>query len=47
MITRMFCLGQQVATMLIVTQMINHFQEALLPYVVKKAYAQVKFLLVV
>ncbi|XP_042868848.1 anoctamin-10-like [Penaeus japonicus] len=33
-------LCSQVATMLIVTQMINHFQEALLPYVVKKAYAQ-------
>lgn len=33
---------QQVATMLIVTQMINHFQEALLPYVVKKAYNQVR-----
>ncbi|RXG70154.1 TELO2-interacting protein 1-like protein [Armadillidium vulgare] len=30
----------QVATMLIVTQMINHFQEALLPLVVKKAYNQ-------
>ncbi|KAK7084474.1 hypothetical protein SK128_012412 [Halocaridina rubra] len=33
-------LCSQVATMLIVTQMINHFQEALLPYVVKKAYNQ-------
>nr|XP_053648258.1 anoctamin-10-like [Cherax quadricarinatus] len=33
-------LCSQVATMLIVTQMINHFQEALLPYVVKKAYTQ-------
>lgn len=31
-------LCSQVATMLIVTQMINHFQEALLPLVVKKAY---------
>ena len=27
--------------MLIVTQMINHFQEALLPIVVKKAYNKV------
>lgn len=36
--TDMLC--SQVATMLIVTQMINHFQEALLPYVVKKTYAQ-------
>ncbi|XP_042211226.1 anoctamin-10-like isoform X2 [Homarus americanus] len=33
-------LCSQVATMLIVTQMINHFREALLPYVVKKAYNQ-------
>ncbi|XP_069157510.1 anoctamin-10 isoform X2 [Procambarus clarkii] len=33
-------LCSQVATMLIVTQMINHFQEALLPYVVKQAYNQ-------
>ncbi|KAK8397348.1 hypothetical protein O3P69_004806 [Scylla paramamosain] len=33
-------LCSQVATMLIVTQMINHFQEALLPYVVKRAYNQ-------
>ncbi|KAB7497492.1 Anoctamin-10 [Armadillidium nasatum] len=33
-------LCSQVATMLIVTQMINHFQEALLPLVVKKAYNQ-------
>jgi len=33
-------LCSQVATMLIVTQMINHFQEALLPYVVKKAYTK-------
>ncbi|XP_064097661.1 anoctamin-10-like isoform X1 [Macrobrachium nipponense] len=33
-------LCSQVATMLIVTQMINHFQEALLPYVVKKTYNQ-------
>ncbi|CAL4119685.1 unnamed protein product [Meganyctiphanes norvegica] len=31
-------LCSQVATMLIVTQMINHFQEALLPYIVKSAY---------
>uniref|UniRef100_A0A6A7FSV7 Anoctamin n=2 Tax=Hirondellea gigas TaxID=1518452 RepID=A0A6A7FSV7_9CRUS len=31
-------LCSQVATMLIVTQMINHFQEALLPLVVRKAY---------
>lgn len=47
MITVLFSLGQQVATMLIVTQMINHFQEALLPYVVKKAYSQVKIPFVV
>ncbi|KAF2351045.1 Anoctamin [Trinorchestia longiramus] len=34
-------LCSQVATMLIVTQMINHFQEALLPIVVKSAYQKV------
>ncbi|KAA0201315.1 hypothetical protein HAZT_HAZT002595, partial [Hyalella azteca] len=34
-------LRSQVATMLIVTQMINHFQEALLPLVVKKAYLKI------
>ncbi|XP_076045880.1 anoctamin-10-like isoform X2 [Oratosquilla oratoria] len=31
-------LCSQVATMLIVTQMINHFQEALIPYVVKSSF---------
>lgn len=39
-------LCSQVATMLIVTQMINHFQESLLPFFVKKTYNQMTDLIV-